>query len=151
MKPILALAALALAVPAAMAQTYYPEPRDGRLSRDQYLGCVDRGDALSQRREQIEDERAEIDREAADIARSGAALDAQLRGLDRNDANAVAAYNARSERLNRRVERQNRHVAELNSRAALMNGDAADMNARCDNRVYTPYDRGDDRDRTRLR
>src|SRR4051812_50210787 len=115
-----------------MAKPYSPEPRprDSRLSRDEYLTCVERGDVLRARRERIDDERSEIDREAADIARAGAALDAQLRTLDRNDANAVADYNARSDRHNRRVARQNQHVADLNSRAALLNGDAADMNGR---------------------
>jgi hypothetical protein len=152
MKSMLVLAALALAAPAAMAQTDYGVPRDSRLSHDEYLTCLDRGDLLRQRRERIEDERAMIDREAADIARAGAALDAQLRALDRRDATALADYNARSERHNRRVDLQNRRVADLNARAALMNGDAADMNARCESRVYTPYDRDADwRDRTRLR
>ena len=149
MKSLLALAAATLAVPAAMAQSYYSESRaqpDGRLTRDEYLTCLDRGDALRARRERIDDERAEIDREAAEIARAGAALDARMRTLDRSDANAIADYNARSDRHNRRVAQQNQHVADLNARAALMNGDAADMNARCEARTYTPYDR-DSRDR----
>lgn len=143
MKSLLAVVAATLALP-AMAQSYYPEPRpytDSRLSRDEYRTCVERGDALRTRRERIEDERSEIDREAAEIARASASLDGQVRALDRNDANAIADYNARSDRLNRRVARQNQHVADLNARAALLNGDAADMNGRCEGRTYTPYDR----------
>src|SRR3954464_11077397 len=111
MKPLHALAFLALAAAPAMAQTYYPDRTyDDRLSRDEYRTCVDRQHVLRDRREAIEDERSEADREAADIARAGAALDAELRHLDRNNPEAVAAYNARSERHNRRVDRQNRHV-----------------------------------------
>jgi hypothetical protein len=144
MKPHHALACLALAAVPAMAQSVYSSPRaypDERLSRDEYRTCVEREEALRDRRERIDEQRAEVERDAADIARAGAELDAQLRTLDRRDANALADYNARSERHNRRVERQNRRVAEVNSRAALLNGDAADMNARCEGRVYTPYDR----------
>ena len=141
MKSLLAAAALAVALP-AVGQTYYepsrPYPAD-RLTRDQFDTCLDRGAALRERKERIDDERAELDREAAELARAGAALDAQMRTLDRTDANAVADYNARSDRLNRRVERQNHRVAELNSRAALLNGDVADSNARCQDRVYAPY------------
>ena len=154
MKKLFALAILA-AAPAAMAQSYYSESRaypDNRLSRDEYYTCVDREHALSGRRERIDDERAEVDREAADIARAGAALDAQMRNLDKTDATAIAAYNAKSERHNARVQRQNRQVADVNARAALLNGDAADMNARCENRVYTPYPRESDwRDRSTFR
>jgi len=139
MKSLLAVAALAVALP-AVAQTYYsprPYPAD-RLSRGEFNDCLDRGAALRDRKEGIDEDRAHLDREAAEIARAGAALDAQMRSLDRTDATAVAEYNARSDRLNRRVARQNERVAELNERAALLNGDAADMNARCENRVYTP-------------
>ena len=139
MKSLLAVAAVAVALP-ALGQTYYDPGRSypDRLTRGELDTCLDRGAALRERKERIDDERAELDREAADLARAGAALDAEMRTLDRTDANAVANYNARSDRLNRRVERQNRRVSELNSRAALLNGDAADMNARCENRVYTP-------------
>ena len=140
MKTLFAAAALVVALP-AVGQTYYPDrpyPAD-RLTHGEFETCLDRGAALRERKESIDDERAELDREGAELARAGAALDAQFRHLDRTDANAVADYNARSERLNRRVDRQNRRVAELNSRAGLLNGDAADMNARCENRVYTPY------------
>ena len=139
MKSLLAVAAVAVALP-ALGQTYYeprPYPSD-RLSRGEFDSCLDRGMVLRERKERIDDERAELDHEGAEIARLGAALDAEIRTLDRNDANAVANYNARSDRLNRRVDRQNRRVAELNARAALLNGDAADMNSRCENRVYTP-------------
>ena len=154
MKKLLALAVL-VAAPPAVAQTYYPDPRayrDDRLTRDEYYTCVDRERALSARRGRIDDERSEVDREAEKIARAGAALDAQMRALDKNDATAVAQYNAKSERHNARVDRQNRHVADVNARAALLNGDAADMNARCEGRIYTPQPRGDDyRDRSTFR
>jgi hypothetical protein len=154
MKPQLALACLALAAAPAMAQTtYYERARpDNRLTHDEYRTCVEREQVLRDRRERIDDERAEVERTADWLAREGASLAAELRTLDRRDTAALADYNVRSDRYNRRVERQNRHVAEVNQRAALLNGDAADMNARCEGRVYTPYDREPQwRDRGTLR
>ena len=133
--PCLALAALALPLP-ALAQSGYPGPRyaDPVVIRDFPLNlreCLGSNDVLLDRRSALEQERDQINAEAAALARTQSALDAEWRSMDRTNASAVADYNARSTGYNQRAASQNARVSAFNARAATLNDDTDYLVQRC--------------------
>lgn len=95
--------------------------------------CTRRNEALWDRKALIEQDRRLLERESDSIARMRSELEAEWERLDRGNADAVAAYNARSSELNRWVEAHNRRVEELNGAVALLNANSQALVAYCDN------------------
>jgi hypothetical protein len=134
---ILALAALA--APAALAQTYYYAP-DRPLAPGELRVCMDRSDAMSSRRADLEAQRRMNDRESDSIARASAQLAEDLRRLDPADTAAVADHNRRTAEHNRRVEAHNLRVHDLNVEFAGLDREQADLRVDCA-RPFYPQDR----------
>jgi hypothetical protein len=142
MKPIRILALVALATPAAFAQTYsYSPPSGYPLAREELRTCMDRYERLAARLADIDAEKRLNDREGESIARASATLAEDLRRLNAADAVAVAAHNARAAEHNRRVDAHNLRVDDQNEAARVLNRDQADMQWTCGTRTYYRSDR----------
>jgi hypothetical protein len=93
--------------------------------------CVDREEALRERRWRLDDSMGRIERERADIDRVARDLADELRRLDPRDRTGVDVYNARQHEHNRRVAAHNADVAAINRNASLLNDEAAVLSADC--------------------
>jgi hypothetical protein len=99
--------------------------------------CSERNDTLWDRKAMIEQDRLLLEREDTAIARMRAEIEERWQSLDRRDAEAVAAYNARSTEFNRWVEAHNKRVEELNAAAELLNTNSRLLVTYCDNLYVT--------------
>ena len=138
MKPVIALAAAALAAPAALAQVTYSRV----VVVDEPVAihavprvCENRNAQLWDRKALLDQDKRDVDSEGQAIARAKARLDGELAQLDHANTSAVADYNARSNALNRRVDSYNHRVADLNDAVALLDSDSREMVDWC-NRMY---------------
>jgi hypothetical protein len=120
----------------AAAQTIYYRPAPGAepvYRVDSLSVCLQRNDALWDRKGLIDQDRRLLDREEQSLARGRAELDAEYQRLDRADRVAVDSYNKRSNELNGWVDQHNQRVRELNGAAGLLNSETRELVAYCDN------------------
>lgn len=140
-----ALAVLAAAPLAVLAQTVYPPrvvPAPEYMPRDLFASCSERQDVLSQRRFDLERQRADLERENQTLSHEQRRLAEELRNLDSRSVAAVDGYNARQQRYNQQVEDHNRRAADMNEAAASTNVDVQYLLNDCVPRGFVWRDRG---------
>ena len=138
--PLLVVPFLLLAF-AAAAATVKPPPRPAVFgTREQLRQCLDLGDAMNARRKTIETAAAEHNKkfDANDV--EDAKLVEMKAKLDRNDKDAILAFN-------KAVTEHTQHTHDLNAEAdqqdasmKAFQNDKADMDDKCGNLTYKPAD-----------
>ncbi len=110
------------------------------LTPAQLRDCVERKEKLTRNTEAVVKARAAIEVEDAQIAGAGTSLTEQDATLDRTDAEAVAAYNAKALERNARIEPHRAAIAAHNRDAEAVLSEKEAYERACANRRY------DDRD-----
>lgn len=134
----LAIAIALLPTTAAMAQS---GPPPTAAQREQFKSCVDEEESLQGQRLALarkhEEHKAALKRTQDDIA----AHMAGASSVDKSDAAAVAAFNARQEALDARGAELNAQGAQLDREQARFNAHISDANKRCNGMIFSHKDR----------
>ena len=137
--PLLVVSLLLLAAHAGAATVKASKPA-GFGTREQLRECLDLGDAMKTRRTALEAATAEHNRKFdANDAEDAKLVDMKAR-LDRNDKDAILAFN-------KAVTEHAQHTRELNAESdqqeasmKAFEADQADMDDKCGNLTYKPAD-----------
>lgn len=116
------------------------KPIEPVLSREELKECMDRQARLRENTAQASQAQGELEREKAEIQRDGEALKADLGTLDRSDAAAVEAYNARASARDRRIDAFEPRVNEFNTRVQALADERAAFTRLCENRRFDEKD-----------
>lgn len=141
-------AAALVVVPASAADKAKAAPapaqvKDKIMSPAQLRDCLDQKDRLRKDTDAAVKSKTGVDSMKAEIDRTGDALSSEAPTLDKTDADAVAAYNARVEARNALVDSWKGKVADYNKEAegVLASKDAYAKS--CENRRYDDRDLND--------
>lgn len=116
------------------------KPIEPVMSREELRECMDRQAKLRENTAQASQSQGELEREKSEIQRDGEALKAELVTLDRSDAAAVEAYNARASARDRRIDAFEPRVAEFNTRVQALADERAAFTRLCENRKFDEKD-----------
>jgi predicted RNase H-like nuclease (RuvC/YqgF family) len=147
-RPLLFSAALGVAgasMPAlaqSSAQKSFGQGKaSGRLlTRAELRACFTQRDRLRDQADAAQRERDELDREKAELVQQGNALKEQLAALDRDNAEAVAKYNADAAERDRRIDAFEAKIPEFNRKAEALQAERSSFSKQCDNRRYDELD-----------
>jgi len=138
--PLLVVSSLVLLACAAEAATPKPPKVAVFGTREQLRQCLDLGDAMNARRRTLEAAAAEHNRKFDANDAEDARLVQMKAKLDRNDKDAILAFN-------KAVTEHTQHTHDLNAEAdqqeagmKSFEADKADMDDKCGNLTYKPAD-----------
>ena len=149
----LSLLALCLAGPALAAdppRSDAPSPKpaaakasaavDKILTPAQLRDCLAQKQKVKQQDDDAEKQKDALAAEKVEIARIGDALAAELAALDRTNADAVNAYNARAQARDTRIDAYEAAIDRYNARTAALNADHDLLAKNCNNRRFLEDD-----------
>jgi hypothetical protein len=110
------------------------------LTPEQLRDCLAEKERLRKDAEAALKAKADIDAEKAEIARIDSQLGEQAAGVDRTNADALAAYNAKVAARNQRADSFQTKAAAYNKDAETLNASRDAHVAACDNRRYENRD-----------
>jgi hypothetical protein len=110
------------------------------LTRDELRTCFAREAKTKARDAELVKERDAIALQKGEITRSGEALEARLPGVDRSNAEAVAAHNDAVQARSREIDAYQARVTAFNDRIEAGQAERAAFGQQCSNRRYFEED-----------
>ena len=106
------------------------------LTKEQLRGCVNLKARMAQQDDELTREQTALAATKDEIGRSGDALKSRLEALDRNNAEAVAAYNEQAEGRDKQIDDYQTRVTAFNTRVEAGKTDRDAYAKGCDNRRF---------------
>ena len=112
------------------------KPTGAVLTREQLRACLAQQAQVAQVDEQQPKDKAELATRQDELVRSGEALKATLEGLDRSNADAVAAYNEQAQARDQQIDAYQARVDAFNTRVEAQRNEREAFAKGCENRRY---------------
>ncbi len=110
------------------------------LTKEQLRTCMAQKSLTVQLQGDLVNEQTALATTRADITRDGAALKATLDGLDRSNAEAVAAHNELAQAHDKNIDAYQARVAAFNTRAEADKAEREVYGKNCENRRFLEED-----------
>jgi hypothetical protein len=110
------------------------------LTKEQLRTCMAQKSLTAQLQGDLVNEQTALATTRAEITRDGAALKATLDGLDRSNAEAVAAHNELAQAHDKNIDAYQARVAAFNARAEAGKAEREAYGKNCENRRFLEED-----------
>jgi hypothetical protein len=116
------------------------KPSTKFLTKDQLRACMTQKAQAEQQAADLLKEQTALGAERAEVTRDGAALKEALVGLDRSNAEAVAAHNEMAQAQDKKIDAYQARVTAFNARVEAGNVERVAYGKNCENKRFLEED-----------